>query len=130
MSDEKEDPLCMYLIVRQDEDIFMTPGKLAAQVGHAVESLTDEYYQSKNMISISAFERCGIYVAWRKENRRKVVLQADNKEWEKIKQEYPDCQIIIDAGYTCLEPNTPTVIGIWPMRKSQRSKTLKRLRTL
>jgi peptidyl-tRNA hydrolase len=59
-------------------------------------------------------------------------LKADEKEWIKLKQEIKDQPHVIvrDAGLTELEPGTETVIGLWPVRKSKRSKTVARLQVL
>jgi peptidyl-tRNA hydrolase len=62
--------------------------------------------------------------------QRKIVLKADAKEWFKIKQEYPDVIEVKDAGLTQLPAGSATVLGLWPMKKSSVSKTLKRLQVL
>jgi len=61
----------------------------------------------------------------------KICLVADDKEWEKLKLEQSHQMVLVqDAGKTEIPPNSETVIGLHPMLKSQRTKTLKRLQLL
>jgi PTH2 family peptidyl-tRNA hydrolase len=141
----KEDPLVMYLIVR--ESINMSVGKTAAQCAHAAQMLQMKYeklhrslvYERKNIkdgISLSLpipaemTQLETVFQQWLVVGVRKVVLQANEKEWVRIKEEYPDNVLVVDAGHTELEPGTETVIGLWPMKKSSRSKLITRLQVL
>lgn len=131
-----KDPIVMYLIVR--ESLGMSPGKIGAQTGHAVGLLTEKYYkkliptltpefteeEAKNSLPLI------IFYDWQKSSHTKVVLGADDKEWEKIKALSLDTVIVRDAGHTEVEPGSETVIGVWPMRKSQVPSAIKRLRLL
>lgn len=139
----KEDPLVMYLVVR--ESINMSIGKTAAQCAHASQMLQMKYeklhkslvYLRKNkdvllqtpqqldMIQLEL-----VFQQWLVVGIRKVVLQADEKEWVRLKEEYPENVLVVDAGHTELEPGTETVIGLWPMKKSSRSKLMTRLQVL
>ena len=74
-------------------------------------------------------DKIDLFDNWIKSAVRKVVLKADEKEWIKLK-ELPDSVLIIDAGFTELNPNTETVIGFWPMYKDQAPKIIKRLQLL
>lgn len=141
----KEDPLVMYLVVR--ESINMSIGKTAAQCAHASQMLQIKYeklhkalvYQRKAMqdgVSLSVAIPGDItlletvFQQWMSIGIRKVVLQADEKEWMRIKEECPEHVLVVDAGHTELAPGTETVIGIWPIKKSQAPKTLRRLQVL
>jgi PTH2 family peptidyl-tRNA hydrolase len=141
----KEDALVMYLVVRKS--INMSIGKTAAQCAHASQMLQIKYeklhkalvYQRKAIKSgdmapdplrAEVDQKELIFEQWLNANIRKVVLQADEKEWVRIKEECPENVLVVDAGHTELEPGTETVIGIWPMKKSQASKTLRRLQVL
>lgn len=146
MTMKEEDPWVLYLVV--NEALNMGMGKTAAQVGHAVEYLVEQYYkmdrQIENMftgcdpqkimdvkVPSELALKCDAFVSWRKAAHRKVVLKADKKEWEKLKEEYKDNVVIVrDAGFTEVEPGSETVIGLWPMRKSQASKLVQRLQLL
>ena len=62
---------------------------------------------------------------------RKVVLRASDKEWVKLKEEFNGSMVlVIDAGLTEIPSGSETVIGLFPMRKSQCSKTIQRLQVL
>lgn len=82
------------------------------------------------------YERHCNFRAWRSRDeagRRtagKIVLAASDAEFEKVKAEEPDHFLVVDNGHTEVAPATETCLGLWPRRKSARSKTLKRLRLL
>ena len=140
----QEDPWIMYLIVR--ESLNMSIGKTAAQVGHAVGLLYEEYqsiskevvntmientndkkdYHSDDIKNIINYES---FYNWINDNFRKVVLRAKDSQWNNLKEKL-NCVIVIDSGFTEIEPGSETVIGVWPMKKSQRPNFLKRLQTL
>lgn len=148
----REDPLVMYLVVRKS--LNMSGGKTAAQCAHAAQMLTMRYYELKETSSklqrsfrdnkdvpvpadvMAAYKamapKISIFGEWVAAAIRKVVLEADEKEWAKLKAEIKDSEHakVVDAGYTELEPGTETVIGLWPIRKSQASKTVRRLQAL
>jgi peptidyl-tRNA hydrolase len=152
----EEDPLTMYIVVR--ESLHMSLGKTCVQVGHVTQRLQQQYqelslqlnninqksidlgFQTINEYCIyysSGFDypikdilnKLHVYDDWLKMGVRKISLKADEKEWIKLK-ELPNHILITDAGHTELPPGTETVIGFWPMLKSQRPKLLKRLQTL
>lgn len=148
---EQEDPIVMYLIVH--ESLNMSTGKTAAQCAHAASMLTLEYFDlkdkskalQKKMTSSFAGDRTpeveaeyaklapllSIFGEWLKSSFRKVVLRSSDKEWEKLKTEFKDSSLLVtDAGLTEIAAGSETVIGLWPMRKSQRSKTILRLQVL
>lgn len=135
---DDDDPWVLYLIVR--ESLNMTPGKLAAQIGHAV-SMVEREFRKLFIESICSDFGCEYLLTevqeqlikdfenWEKSSHRKVTLGADEKEWEKLKKEH-DCFVVVDAGLTQVDPGSETVIALWPIKRSQRSKILKRLRAL
>lgn len=135
---DEEDPWVMYLIVR--ESLRMGIGKTAAQVGHAVGILSKVYLRlftrdqsllgEEHLMKISNFEN------WESAASRKIVLKADDKEWEKIKEEYKQTNsvlgpyIVRDAGLTEIAAGSETVIGLWPIKKSQAPKIVRKLQVL
>lgn len=141
----QEDPWIMYLIVR--ESLNMSPGKIAAQVGHGVgmiyekfielqlhwDDAASEYTSSLWINSGFSLEKIELYIddfeRWSKSSFRKVILCADDKEWAKLKQQL-DCYLIIDAGLTEIKEGSETVIALWPMLKSSAPPIVKRLRLL
>lgn len=118
---DQEDPIVMYLIVR--EGLGMSMGKTAAQCAHASQMLLLEYLDGA---------KDNLMEEWLKGSFRKVVLKADESEWNKVLDNIPEKGriVVIDAGLTELDPHTATVIGVFPMRKSERPKIIKRLQTL
>ncbi len=147
----QEDPIVMYLIVH--ESLNMSTGKTAAQCAHASQMLTLEFFElkekSKHLQKLMGMvktesEREGflgnykamapkisIFGEWTQTSFRKVVLRASDKEWTKLKEEFKDSMVmVVDAGLTEIPSGSETVIGLWPMRKSQVPKTVKRLQVL
>ncbi len=135
------DPIVMYLIVR--ESLGMGMGKTAAQCAHAAQMLCMKYtkLQQRKVLSNEQIEAKNIYKEWLDGSFRKVVLKADDKEWEKVKAEFSPIQpidefrfqrfvLVVDAGLTEIAPMSETVMGLWPMRKSQVPKLIKRLQVL
>lgn len=150
------DPLIMYLIVR--ESLGMSVGKIAAQCGHATDMVLLKYLREGGVLppeegsapfphddttyfGDSIIEsmirarraRHKLYYEWLQSSFRKVVLTADDKEWGKVQHAGQDglrFVIVRDAGLTEVAPESETVMGIWPMRKSLAPKVLKRLQVL
>lgn len=148
---EQEDPIVMYLVVH--ESLNMSIGKTAAQCAHASQMLTLDYFVLKDNskriqkmaglisdsvekeIHLDQYKRLApkisIFGEWMASSFRKVVLRASDKEWTKLKEEFKESSVmVVDAGLTEIAAGSETVIGIWPMRKSQRSKTITRLQVL
>jgi peptidyl-tRNA hydrolase len=147
----QEDPIVVYIIVR--ESLGMSIGKTAAQCAHASQILLLKYFdikedQSKlerkifNQESIIGTEDAKVFIAlnnsliyifdeWLNSSFRKVVLKADDKEWDKIKNACPTNHVlVVDAGLTDIAPGSETVIGLWPMYKSKVPKVIKKLQVL
>jgi PTH2 family peptidyl-tRNA hydrolase len=137
MSDE--DKIVLYIVVRESLD--MSPGKMGAQIGHAIDAFALRWH---NMVVRSIYDKLDSRPindatnnllldvdAWRKSGSTKIVLGANEKEWAKLLEEAGNnCFIITDAGRTEVEPGTQTVMCFWPRTKSSRSKSLKRLQIL
>lgn len=156
MRAEQEDPIVMYLIVH--ESLNMSTGKTAAQCAHASQMLTLKYFEMKELSSsiqkrmqpvlntppegdhmerlkttyTTMAKPISIMGEWLNSSFRKVVLRANDKEWAKLKEEfkYPNMVIVVDAGLTEIPSGSETVLGLWPMRKSQRSQSISRLQVL
>lgn len=144
----QEDPIVMYLIVR--ESLGMGMGKTAAQCAHAAQMLQLQFGKLDERLNEleeldSTFgalnpnetvewskeqPRWHMFNEWLESSFRKVVLKADEKEWVKLK-EWPNKVVVVDAGLTEIAAGSETVIGYWPMLKSEAQKTLiKRLQAL
>lgn len=145
----ENDPVIMYLIVRESLIQEMGLGKCCAQVGHAVSMLMLKYHkldkrfdaynlyrgESEATIENEAdpnwMPRYFLWRDWLKEGICKIALKADDKEWLKLKEEHKDSMsLVVDAGKTQIPAGSETVIGLPPMRKSQRSKLVQRLQIL
>lgn len=130
----QEDPIVMYLIVR--ESLGMSIGKTAAQCAHASQMLQMEYSELENggvAGWLSDFEKkqYAEFDAWLNSSFRKVVLRADDKEFGKVKEEFKDSMVlVVDAGLTEIAAGSETVIGLWPMKKSEVPKLIKKLQVL
>lgn len=145
----QEDPIIMYLIVR--ESINMSIGKTGAQCAHAAQMVILKYFDERKYydfvmnVPITTDPNTGILIQdiaktnqhhlfklWLESSFRKVVLKADDKEWDKLKEiiNYDSRVIVVDAGLTELEPGTETIMGLFPMKKSEVPKVVKRLQVL
>ena len=109
--------LTMYLII--NSDLKMGKGKIAAQIGHAVEELIEGLVKNPTQN----------YIDWKNGTRKKIVVKASEIEIEnllkcigleessdknkEIQEEY--FIAIKDAGCTQVKPGSVTVIGFKPM---------------
>lgn len=143
-SQEARDPIIEYLIVKTS--LNMSTGKIAAQCAHAAQLLEKRYASLCNEVDsyIDIIYKTGseqipkvlldkihLYESWNNSGVPKVVLRANDKEFEKIKTEYEDSLVLIqDAGRTEIPAGSETVIGLFPQYKSKVTSTLKRLQLL
>jgi len=116
-----------YILV--NNDIKMSPGKLAAQCGHPVtemlfsslekKEIIDYMDEEKTVASRVRYERdfSDIVIEWKNEGQIKIVLSASQKLLESL-EERSDVYPIRDLGLTELKPNTLTCIGIGPVDKN------------
>ena len=125
------DPFVLYTVVRKS--LKMTGGKIGSQCQHAFDYLTRDVMKLLVNPTLSTWEadRMERFNAWRNtEDHAKVVLGATDEEFEQVKKEYPLHFLVIDLGYTQVAPNTETCLGLWPLKKSERSALLQRLKPL
>lgn len=136
------DEYVMYLIVR--ESLGMSPGKIGAQCGHAVQIATLRYFKELRAAlndqnvepKHSAIKKVrNDFDNWLSQPFTKVTLKADDKEWAKVKKEFftdaiVSCSLVVDAGRTEIEPGSETVMALWPMKRSEVPKLIKRLQLL
>lgn len=130
----------------------MSIGKTAAQCAHASQMLTLLFVKKDRERSVNmgflgkinqdngvyevdnvTMQRINIMEEWLNSSFRKVVLRADDKEWEKVKGSFLEGitrVTVIDAGLTEIAAGSETVIGLWPMRKSEVPKVIKKLQVL
>ena len=113
----------MVVLVRND--LKMTKGKIAAQVGHAAVNcaLNSKKKDPKN------FDR------WYDEGQTKVVLRVDSEEELYQYKAIVDAQginnsLIRDAGRTQIEPGSVTCLGLGPEKSSVLDKITGELKML
>ncbi len=97
------------LVIVVREDLKISPGKMAAQVGHAAVSCALKAKESDGKL----FKR------WMDEGQRKVVLKiADLSGLDMLEGKAKSAGLItsriIDAGLTEIPPGTATCLGIGP----------------
>lgn len=120
---DQKNPYIMYFVIKKS--LNMSAGKIAVQIAHAAQMMIFWY----NQLKVQNFDMTKDFDTWKNESFRKVSLVAKDNEFEKIKQEL-HCVVVKDAGLTEVDPGSETVLAIWPMRKDDRPKLLKKLQTL
>lgn len=134
----EKDPTVMFLIV--NETLGMSIGKTAAQTAHAAQYLMVKYFELRDdcqdphsddpAFRARSIPKLQIMKDWLNSGVRKIVLKADSKEWIKIKEAFPEHILVCDFGLTEIPSGSETVIGLWPMKRSEMPKIIKRLQVL
>lgn len=97
------------------------------------ETMTDQDKERLRQIDeerAHRFERGKHFQQWADGDHAKIVLGASDDDFMKVQLENDPIFMVTDLGYTQVEPNTQTALGLWPMRKSWASPTVKNLRPL
>lgn len=122
----EENTLVLYSIVRKS--LGMSAGKIAGQCQHAMQYLMEEYNKNNDDgLATHLFSRVNAWINTK--THTKVILEASDNEWAKLKEEY-DPIVVIDAGKTEIAAGSETVICLYPMFRSERNGLLKRLQLL
>jgi PTH2 family peptidyl-tRNA hydrolase len=99
----------MYLVV--NNDLNMTKGKTAAQVGHAVQGIVEEIIRKG--YETSPVPECYYrYMKWKK-HAAKIVLKGTQEQLLGL-AEHPEARKVIDDGQTQVPENSLTVVGFFP----------------
>jgi len=111
LSEAKDMQFKLVIVVR--EDLKISPGKMAAQVGHAAVSCA---------LKVKEKDR-KIFSKWMDEGQRKVVLRIGSlSELDRIERMADAASLItsriVDAGLTEVPPGTVTCLGIGPSREA------------
>jgi peptidyl-tRNA hydrolase len=132
------DPIVMYLIVK--ESLGMSMGKTAAQCAHGSQMLQLKFNKLLNEITATEFGKepnwaeefpeYFIFSEWLNTSFRKVVLRANDHQFERLKIECPNHIVVVDAGITEIAAGSETVLGIWPMHRSKCPKYLTKIQVL
>jgi PTH2 family peptidyl-tRNA hydrolase len=104
-----DDSLRMYIFV--NNDLGMGKGKIAAQVGHAVQKITDRILRDHFVRNDDTAYK--IYTEWIQMGAKKVVLKVNTVELEKITT-IGGCCKIHDAGHTQIPSGSLTVVAFLP----------------
>jgi peptidyl-tRNA hydrolase len=99
------------------------------QVVHP-ETLTDTDRANIEKMEAESHARCerhDHFREWSRGDHAKIVLGATDDEFMKVQLENDPVFMVVDLGYTQVAPNTETGLGLWPMRKSWASPTVKSL---
>jgi peptidyl-tRNA hydrolase len=131
----------MYVVVRND--LKMSAGKVGAAVGHVVQMLmqwlafmeTDHGAAGPGPLptkTVLGRERAIETREWLTEDvpsYAKIVLGANAQEFMKVQLEN-DGFLVVDRGFTSVEPNTETAFGLYPMKKSEALGIIRTLKPL
>jgi len=131
-----EDEIVQYFVV--NSEIKISAPKLSAQIGHVATIITHEItklmYQSlsENKVYINPNIMINIddWIKWydNGKNQKKIILKGKEKQLLKLIDQ--GFYYIRDNGLTELLPNTLTVCGLPPMKRSEAQKYVKRLQLL
>ncbi len=99
----------MYIFV--NNDLKMTKGKIASQVGHVVQLITEEIIRQGYEITPTP-ESYFTYMKW-KNNCTKIVKKASATELQLLIK-MKGARYIIDDGQTQVPANSLTVVGFYP----------------
>lgn len=114
------DDYVMYFMV--NNDLHMGKGKIAAQIGHAVQALCEKILLDRK--HGDAYTR---YVQWSINGAKKIVLKAQESDLRNFK-DTAETVYVIDAGHTQVSPGSLTVIGFYPScHNAERMKPFKLL---
>lgn len=127
------DEIVIYLII--NKDLNMSPGKIAAQVGHACCRYGFEIGLENNKKRLTDVKK--IFLSWLENDEKKIILHAHENEIFKILSELQknddiEYGIIYDKGYTEVSEDSFTCLYFLPEQKEklQTIKGFKRLQLL
>ncbi|WP_367618126.1 aminoacyl-tRNA hydrolase [Shouchella clausii] len=111
----------MYILVNQD--IKISKGKLAGQVGHAVMS----YLYNRVIQPLQEGKECEDITDYMNNDQKKIILKCPQSKLEELEKE-TNWIVIRDLGYTQLEPNTLTCINCGILTKDDVPDWMKELK--
>jgi len=95
----------MYIFV--NNDLNMSTGKIASQVGHVVAIIIEYILNNKKS------NEFGRYKEWKKSGQKKIILKATNDDLIDFHNS-PESKTIFDAGKTQIKSGSLTVVGFFP----------------
>lgn len=99
----------MYILI--NNDLKMSSGKIASQVGHVVQLIIEEIV-SDSYEKFTITDIYNDYIKWKKDCV-KIVLKASDKQMQELIK-HKKARYIIDNGLTQVEPNSLTAIAFFP----------------
>jgi len=126
-----DDPRVMYIIVRND--LKMSAGKIGASCGHAVQMLMQwflpDVHDRRAGDEALLMEETREWLREDEPRYAKIVLGANASEFTKVQLEN-DGFLVVDRGFTMVEPGTETAFGLYPMKKSTARGIVRALKPL
>ncbi len=96
----------MYFII--NSDLEMSPGKVAAQVGHGTQYVMEYYLKNPN--------EQDLFFKYARTGSTKIILRGRLNKILALHKKYPDCSFLVtDAGKTEIAPNSITVLAFLPL---------------
>jgi peptidyl-tRNA hydrolase len=122
-----DERIVMYIFV--NTDLKMSAGKIASQVGHVVQLITEEIIRKG--YEINPTPKCYFdYVKWKKIfGCAKIILKANTLQLKEL-IERDNSRFIIDEGRTQVDPNSLTVVGFYPSSTNDMNKITKEYKLL
>jgi PTH2 family peptidyl-tRNA hydrolase len=93
-----------------NHDLSMSKGKIAGQVGHAVQYMMERVFGNHDR---DYMER---YTAWRENQSPKIILKARESDLLELMKR-PDCVYVHDAGRTQIPSGSLTVVAFVPEKR-------------
>lgn len=125
------DPRVMYIVVRND--LKLNAGKVGASCGHAVQMLLQWYLPNRHgSWTEEELELADEVHEWLTEDApryAKIILGADASEFMKVQIQNQGF-LVVDRGFTMVEPDTQTAFGLYPMKKSEARGIIRTLKPL
>lgn len=121
MKNKNENELIQYILI--NEDLQMSPGKVAAQVGHvcticAYNCLDDNSETDENK-----------FMYWYAGEQKKIILRAHEKEMCKL-IEHGFWYYILDKGYTEISADSLTALSLGILTRREALPFVKRLQLM
>lgn len=108
-----QDEYVMYIFV--NHDLEMTKGKIASQVGHAVNMVTEDIMEMKYE-SFQTPDQVRDYMVW-KQNDAMIVLKATTEQLKELAKR-TNARPVFDYGKTTqVKSGSLTAVGFFPSKK-------------
>ena len=124
MKDPNE--LVQYIIV--NKDLNMSPGKIAAQVGHVCTICSiEEDKPDPNDVDDDGIKKLIKFNTWYSKGQKKIILEGHQNTLEKLEKDF---YAIRDFGLTEIESNSLTAISLGVLTRAEAEPYIKRLQLL